>query len=93
MDGVLDIYNNSDYLQNLLFEAIDRLANLVKRTRGKIVVISDWRYGKPNCTFGTEQQRGNCKNLVEALNERNIAISDVTFYEVRECTRNLSMRI
>jgi len=90
VDGVLDVYNPSEEIQQLIPETVDRLASLVKRCMAKVVVISDWRYGKGS--LGTEQQRINWENLVKTLQAKNIEISGVTSYNEKKRTRTEEIR-
>ncbi len=47
VDRVLNVYHHDNSFQKFNPEALDLLAGLVKRTRAKVVVISDWRFGRP----------------------------------------------
>ncbi len=45
IDGVLDVFNKNADIQKLLPDTVERLKNLVNRTKSDVVIISDWRYG------------------------------------------------
>ncbi len=45
IDGVLDVFNKNADIQKLLPDTVERLKNLVNRTKADVVIISDWRYG------------------------------------------------
>lgn len=90
VDGVLDVYNTSEDIQQLIPEAVDRLASLVKQCMAKVVVISDWRYGRGR--LGTEEQRINWDNLMKTLQAKNIEISGVTSCNEKKRTRTEEIR-
>lgn len=46
VDGVLDIFNKEQYIQVLRKDAVFRLKRIVDEKESKIVVISNWRYGR-----------------------------------------------
>ncbi len=83
IDGVLDIYDNNAYIQNLLPEAIGNLKSLVERTKADVVIISDWRYGSGNYAEkakekGYDRITDNWRNLVDVFDKEGIKISGIT---------------
>ncbi|MBQ8325880.1 MAG: DUF402 domain-containing protein [Lachnospiraceae bacterium] len=81
IDGVLDIFHSNLYYQELIPEALERFAKLVHRTKAKVVVVSDWRYGSKECERSTDMLRDNWKQLEEKLKSHGVEISDVTTCE------------
>lgn len=84
IDGVLDVFDSTSYLQNLLPGAVERLHRIVERTAAKIVVISTWRFGSEVYRKICEEQKSHqqeCDNwpqLVSALESSGMQIFDVT---------------
>lgn len=87
IDGVLDVFSPKAPMQTLIPEAVERLARLVKRTDGQVVVASDWRLGSPkyakqNGLTPVERQQSEAwEYLRKTLEEASVTISDVTPYE------------
>ncbi len=84
IDGVLDVFDSSARVQQLIPEAVERLKRLVTRTNAKVVVISDWRFGsKKHETDGMKDERylmqcGNWSHLEETFQKESISISGIT---------------
>ena len=84
IDGVLDVFSSKLPIQELLPETVERLRRLVTRTKGKVVVISDWRYGSDKYANRRNELPSFPKaceawsNLKKTLNEASIEIADVT---------------
>ncbi len=87
VDDVLNVYHPDDCFQNIIPEALDLFAGLVKRTRAKVVVISDWRFGSDGYVTGKEQQRSNWKNLVNVLEGKNVPVADMISFGCCDCLR------
>lgn len=86
IDGVLDIFNPDEYIQKLLPEAVSGLKNLIARTKGDLVVISDWRYGSKQYRSkayerGYERSIDNWDNLLKLFDDEGIIISGVTTWD------------
>lgn len=83
IDGVLDIYNDHEYIQKLLPDAVSGLKSLITRTKADLVIISDWRYGsdmyrEKAYANGYEKLIDNWDNLVHTFAAEGITISGVT---------------
>lgn len=84
IDGVLDVFDSTSYLQTLLSGAVERLRRIVERTVAKIVVISTWRFGSESYRKRCEEQKSHqqeCDNwpqLVSTLESNGMEIFDVT---------------
>lgn len=82
IDGVLDIFSSKLPMQQLLPEAVARLKRLVNRTKGNVVVISDWRYGCEKFANRGNKLTFNQKEawsyLKDTLQKASIEIADVT---------------
>jgi len=92
IDGVLDIFNPKLYYQELLPDALERLAKLVHRTKANVVVVSDWRYGSRECEKSTPQSRDNWKQLQDALASHDVKIADVTTCETGYANRTAEIK-
>lgn len=98
IDGVLDIFNTEELLQELLEPALLRLRRIVTETDAKIVVISNWRYGSEKYTdrirpeSGFVQERENWKQLVEVFKEYDLEIYDVSPWDDMLETRSEEIR-
>ncbi len=83
IDGVLDVYNPDSYTQELLPEAVQMLKELTDRTKGDVVIVSDWRYGslryrEKALEFGYDICIANWDNLVKTFEKAGIHIEDIT---------------
>lgn len=84
VDGVLDVFDPGQYMQELKKDAVIRLKKIVDDTDAKIVVISNWRYGSPRyidqCRAGHtfQQECDNWPTLIKVLNQYGMQIYDVT---------------
>lgn len=86
IDGVLDIYNPSADIQELLPQAIRYLKSLILRTKAEVVVISDWRYGndlyrEKARKLGYNTKIDNWDNLIKICKKEEITISGITLWE------------
>ena len=86
IDGVLDIYNPSAPLQELMPEAVNHLKNLITRTKADVVVVSDWRYGsevhrEKAGERGFTSSVNDWGNLLQVFGKAEIEISGVTTWE------------
>lgn len=92
IDGVLDIFNPSVYYQELIPEAVERLAKLIHRTKANVVVISDWRYGSKECEKSNKLLQDNWRMLQERLVFFDVTIWDVTTCESKYKNRTEEIR-
>ena len=97
IDGVLDIFDSHAYIQHLLPDAVQKLKDLVKRTKANVVIISDWRFGSPvyrekAAEQGFDQCIANWDNLVKVFETAGIPIKDVTPWEAHLPSRTDEIR-
>lgn len=94
IDGVLDIFNPAELLQELLEPALLRLKRIVTETDAKIVVISDWRYGDEKYTYRIKPKNEyiqvceNWKQLVDTFKKYDLVIYDVSPWDDELKTRS-----
>lgn len=94
VDGVLDIFNREQNMQDILKSAVLRLKRIVDETEAKIVIISNWRYGCDQYKNRIKDQQNysqECDNwpqLSKALGEADLEIYDVTPWEDSLSTRS-----
>ena len=85
IEGVLDVFDSTSYLQTLLPGAVERLRRIVERTVAKIVVISTWRFGSESYRKICEERKSHqqeCDNwpqLVSALESNGMEILNEKF--------------
>mgnify|MGYP003289808885 CR=1 FL=1 len=92
IDGVLDVFNSSLEIQQLIPQAIDYLKDLIKRTKGEVVIISDWRYGAPQFEKkakenGFERRIKAWKYLEGEFEKADIKIKGITLWDEAFKTR------
>ena len=83
IDGVLDVFDPSKSLQELIPEAVRYLKDLCARTDAELVIISDWRYGAPAfrkkaAEHGFTNMSRSWDHLVSTLSKEGLTIKDVT---------------
>lgn len=86
IDGVLDVYNPTAPIQELLPKAIRDLKGLIARTKADVVIISDWRYGsdvyrEKAIACGYDKKVHNWDNLLRVFEEEEIEISGITVWD------------
>lgn len=94
VDGVLDIFNPEQHIQDIMKSAVLRLRKIIDKTAAKIVVISNWRYGssvfaerhKEKDIF--QQECDNYPILIEELRKYGMEIYDITPWEDSLNTRS-----
>lgn len=97
IDGVLDVFNPANRVQELIPAAIFRLKNLAARTKADIVIISDWRFGSQPYRekaqeLGYEGIFGNWDNLVKTFENEGIKISGITPWDESPPNRTAEIR-
>lgn len=77
IDGVLNT-SFTRYRDEVLDDfRLDYLAEIVNKTRAKIVLTSTWRYNLSKSFFSLKAYGNNTKKLIKLLKERGLKISEL----------------
>lgn len=89
IDGVMDVFDPKIPVQEFIPGAVERLKNLIERTKGDVVIISDWRCGSPKYRarskeLGHENIIQSWDYLERTFEEAGIRIKGVTPWDEDE---------